>query len=62
MNYQSNNKPNKYISGKPLKEYELKKLFDDYIAMSSYDNRILASEEYAWKMEHGFAQQDLHIL
>ena len=55
MDYKNNNK---YISDKPLKEYELKKLFDDYIPMTPSDNRILMAEEYNWKIEHGFSQRD----
>lgn len=47
-----------YISGRPLSEYELMKLFNDYIPMSPADNNILISEEYEWKKEHGFAERD----
>lgn len=49
---------NKYISGKPLKECELKKLFNDYIPMTPSDNRTLMAEEYNWKIKHGFSQRD----
>lgn len=42
----------KYINQKSLSEYELKKLFNDYIPMSPYDKRQLNIEEWLWQKEY----------